>query len=204
MGFIMRDCVRRDEMSVSIKLKAAAYFLLLSCFVVDAHIAVAAKGIIIERVDITHDNGRYSLDADIRYELSEAALEALHSGVGLTLMRTIAVMRPRPLLWDKSIVKEQQSHELSYQALTDQYRLTIGDSALIQTFPTLEAALTEIGTLRDISVPLFGRALREKSEYVGLRAWLDIESLPVPMRLRAYIFSSWRHNSGWYRWRPKQ
>lgn len=165
---------------------------------------VAAQEIVIERVDIAHDNGRYSLDADIRYELSTVALEALHKGVGLTLMHTVAVMQPRPLLWDQPIVKVRHRHELSYQALTDQYRLMVDDSPLIQNFPTLESALAEIGTLRDVAVPLFERALREKNEYVGVRAWLDIESLPVPMRLRAYIWPNWRHNSGWYRWRPNQ
>ena len=160
-----------------------------------------AKGIVIENVNIAHENGRYTLAADIRYELSEVVLEALHKGVALTLMRTVAVVQPRPLLWDQVIVKQRYSHTLSYQALTNQYRLTIDNSPLIQSFPTLESALTEIGTLRDVAVPLFDRALRLKDEYVGIRAWLDIESLPVPMRLRAYIWPKWRHNSGWYRWR---
>ncbi|MBL4851856.1 MAG: DUF4390 domain-containing protein [Gammaproteobacteria bacterium] len=188
---------------MSYKLKTIAYIGLLCCFSI-AHADTRAKEIVVERVDITHDNGRYSLDADIRYELSEPALEALHKGIGLTLIHTIAVMQPRPLLWDRRIAKEQQRHELSYQALTGQYRLIVGDSVLIQNFPTLGSALVEIGTLRDIAVPLFDRALRKNSEYVGIRAWLDIESLPVPMRLRAYIWPDWHHNSGWYRWRPNQ
>ncbi len=188
---------------MSSKLKIVAYSWLLCCFSI-ASAAADIGEIVVERADVTYDNGRYSLDADIRYELSELALEALHKGVDLTLVHTIAVMRPRPLLWDQLIAKEQQRHELSYQALTDQYRLTVSDSVLIQNFPTLESALVAIGTLRDIAVPLFDRALRKNSEYVGIRAWLDIESLPVPMRLRAYIWSDWRHNSGWYRWRPNQ
>jgi len=183
------------------KLKAYSCFFLLSCyFISDA----SAKGIVIENVHIARENGSYALDADIRYELSEVVLEALHKGISLTLMHTIAVMQPRPLLWDQSIVKQRYSHELSYQALTNQYRLTVGDSALIQTFPTLESALAQIGTLRNVAVPLFDRALRKNEEYVGIRAWLDIESVPVPMRLRAYIWPKWRHNSGWYRWRQNQ
>lgn len=180
------------------KLKTySCVFLLSVCCIADA----SAKRIVIERVDIAHENGSYTLDADIRYELSDVVLEALHKGVALTLKHTVAVMQPRPLLWDQPIVKQRYSHQLRYQALTNQYRLTIGDSALIQNFPTLESALAEIGALRNVAVPLFDRALREQEEYVGVRAWLDIESLPVPMRLRAYIWPKWRHNSGWYRWR---
>jgi len=199
MDFIMRVCAKYRQTTVSAKIKAYICFWLLCCFfTLDAN----AKGIVIERVDINHDNGRYALDADITYALTDVALEALHKGVGLTLKLAITVMRPRHVLWDQAIAKEQRSYYLSYQALTDQYRLTVDDSALIQNFPTLVSALTEIGTLRDVAVPLFGRGLRENNEYVRLRAWLDVESLPVPMRLRAYISPEWRHNSGWYQWQP--
>ncbi len=183
---------------MSLTLKTTACFCLLCwCFIVEA----GTKDIVIERVDIRHDNGRYVLDADITYSLSGVAREALHKGVGLTLKLAIAVLRPRPLIWDQVIIKKQRRYYLSYQALTDQYRLNIDDSALIQNFPNLESALAAIGTVRDIAVPLFDRGVRENDEYVGVRAWLDIESLPVPMRLRSYIWPDWRHNSGWYRWR---
>jgi len=201
MDFIMRDCAKYRRTTVSAKIKTYICFwlLCLGCFfALDAN----AKGIVIERVGVNHDNGRYTLDADITYELSDVAREALHKGVGLTFKLAVAVMRPRQVLWDQAIIKERRSYYLSYQALTGQYRLNFDDSPLIQSFPTLDSALAEIGTLRDVPVPLFGRGLRENKEYVELRAWLDVESLPVPMRIRAYIFPEWRHNSGWYRWQP--
>lgn len=161
-----------------------------------------AKGIVVESMKVNHVNGLYTLDADIQYELSDVAQEALHRGVSLTFKLTIAVMVPRPLLWDQPIVKEQRRYVLSHQDLTNQYRLQRGDSPLIQNFPTLNSALSEMGSLRGIAVPLFDRAIREDSEYVGIKTWLDIESLPVPMRLLAYIRPGWRHNSGWSRWEP--
>ncbi len=163
-----------------------------------------AQGIVVQFVEISHDNGRYALDADIQYNLSEVAQEALHKGVALTFKLTIAVLEPRPLVWDQPIISEERSYTLNFQALTNQYRVQRGDSVLLETFPTLNSALSEIGSLRNIEVALFERGLRENNEYVGIRAWLDIESLPVPMRLLAYSQPSWRHNSGWYRWKPNQ
>ena len=166
--------------------------------------AAHAAGIMIESVEVVQDNGSYSLNADVQYDLSDVALEALHKGVELTFKLTIAVLEPRPLVWDEVIISDERSYTISYQALTDQYQMFTGESALIKNFPSLVSALEEMGSLRDIDVALFERGLRENSEYVGVRAWLDIESLPVPMRLLAYSQPDWRHNSGWYKWTPSQ
>ena len=163
-----------------------------------------AAGITIDGLAVDYVNGAYYVNADVDYQLSEPALQALRKGVDLTIKVTIAVMRPRGLLWDRAVATEHRFYQLSYHALTDQYSVSYNDGALQQSFPTLSSAVSELGRLRHVPVPLFDRAVREQREYVRLRAVLDIESLPVPLRLLAYVQPAWHHNSGWQRWTPPQ
>jgi hypothetical protein len=44
--------------------------------------------------------------------------------------------------------------------------------------------------------------LRDGRRYtVRLRGRLDIESLPTPVRLLAYVSSAWDMDNEWYKWR---
>ena len=43
--------------------------------------------------------------------------------------------------------------------------------------------------------------LATSERYEGaLRAWLDIEALPAPLRLLAYLSDDWPLTSEWYTW----
>ncbi len=57
-----------------------------------------------------------------------------------------------------------------------------------------------MGTLSDFPL-LDAQLINEGKRYeVLMQAELDIESLPSPLRLLAYITPSWRLNSDWYTW----
>ena len=68
------------------------------------------------------------------------------------------------------------------------------------TNSTLAGALDAIGRLHDF--PLIDRALlKPPGNYYGrLRASLDIEALPPPLRPVAYLSTDWRLGSTWYAW----
>ena len=67
-------------------------------------------------------------------------------------------------------------------------------------FPTRTAALRFMGRISDF--PLLDRSLLlEDERYEGaLRARLDLETLPAPLRLFAYLSEDWRLSSDWYTW----
>lgn len=145
-------------------------------------------------------DGVYYLDARIDYRLSDKALEALDSGVELTVELQIELSRQRSFMPDPEIATLQQRYLLSYQPLSQRYvvkNLNSGESA---SYATLFSALNNLGRVED--VPLIDAALLDdKARYVvRLRTVLDQNTLPGPLRLFAFWGDSFRLQSKWYSW----
>lgn len=143
----------------------------------------------------------YRLNAEIEFGLSEVALEALHNGVPLTIELEIEVYHEREWMWDETVASLQQRLRLEYHALARQYVVTNLNSGDHSAFPTLQAATDFLGRVQEF--PLLDGSLVEPSDayYARLRASLDIESLPAPLRPVAYLSGDWRLASEWYQWR---
>ena len=146
------------------------------------------------------DGGLYRLNAQIEYHFSKPALEAMQNGVPLTVAIEMAVRRPRSWAWDETVYTINQRFRLEYHTLSRQYLVNNLNSGERRGFPTGNAALQFIGQIHDF--PFLDKGLLLPNErYEGaLRAWLDIESLPVPLRVLAYLSDDWRLTSDWYTW----
>lgn len=144
--------------------------------------------------------GVYRLDARLDYDFSQAALEALANGVPLTLELEMEVRRRRDWVWDETVAALAQRFRLDYHALARQYLVTNLNSGEFKSFPTLSAATLYMGVIDDF--PLLDRSLLAPGEryYGRLRASLDIEALPAPLRPVAYLSGDWRLASEWYTW----
>jgi hypothetical protein len=140
------------------------------------------------------------LDADIRYSLSEKALEALYNGVPLTLELDIRVLRHRRFLWNEEVASLTQRYRLRYHPLTEQYLVKNLNTDHQENYATLNAALEAMGHIENFPM-LDKRLLDSDEDYTAqLRVRLDIEALPAPLRPLAYLSPSWRLSSDWYSW----
>lgn len=159
-----------------------------------------AAGIHVQRVETRVVNDVYMLNARVNLELSSAPLEALENGVPLDLVMDIRVLREIPYWPDERVAVLTQRYRLEYHALSKRYVLTNVNTGVSQTFDHLDEALAALGTIDDY--PLIDRELlRAGEQYTGtLRARLDIEKLPAPLRPLAYLSSQWRLSSDYYRW----
>lgn len=146
------------------------------------------------------EGGVYRLNARIEYHFSGPALEALQNGVPLTVELEMEVRRRRPWLWDETVYALTQRFRLEYHALSRQYLVNNLNSGERRGFSSRTAALQFMGQITDF--PLLDKGLLTPGErYEGaLRAWLDIESLPAPLRLFAYLSDDWRLTSEWRAW----
>ncbi len=146
------------------------------------------------------EGGVYRLNARIEYRLSSAALDALQNGVPLTVDIEMEVRRRRSWLWDETVYALTQRFQLEYHTLSRQYLVSNLNSGERRAFPTQTAALEFMGRIHDF--PLLDRSLLTKNERyeAALRALLDIESLPAPLRLLAYLSDDWRLTSEWRAW----
>lgn len=142
--------------------------------------------------------GQLTASARLDFDLSEEALKALDNGVALNIVVELEVLQERFWLWDRTLIEHSENFRLERQALSKNYLVT--HKYRRRSFLSLEEALQFIGTMSDYPL-LDSSELEAGKHYRGrIRAWLDIESLPAPMRPAAHISASWRLDSGWYEW----
>ncbi|MDM8559450.1 DUF4390 domain-containing protein [Candidatus Parabeggiatoa sp. HSG14] len=143
-------------------------------------------------------NEVYVLNANLSYTLTEMVVEALQNGISLPLTLTIVIERDRWYLWDEKITTLKQRYQIKYYAFRKQYVIKYLNTGIQKTFDNLNIALAHLGQLEDF--PLLDKHLIKGDEHywVYLHTYLDIESLPVPLRPIAYLSSQWRLNSNWF------
>ena len=145
-------------------------------------------------------DGVYLLDADIAVTFSEVSLEALDSGVPLTVLVELDIVQTRKLAWNKRVARLTARNELRIHALSGKYLVKNLSSDVTVSYPTLNEAILALGNLQNIPI-LDSHLLDESKHYqLNLRARLDIEALPSPLRPVAYLSSLWRRSSEWYTW----
>ena len=142
----------------------------------------------------------YRLNTRLSYQLSEEALGALQKGIPLTITLNIEVLRQREYLWAEKIASIEQSYQLSYHALTQQYLVKNLNTGVHTSFLTLKTALDHLSVIENF--PMLDAQLLIPGEqyFARLRTRLNLETLPVPIRVLAYFSSGWRLSSEWYTW----
>ncbi|HAS50319.1 MAG TPA: DUF4390 domain-containing protein [Gammaproteobacteria bacterium] len=147
------------------------------------------------------DGEVYRLNAQIQYRFSGAVQEALKNGVPLIIELEMEVRRQRSWVWDETVYALVQRFRLEYHTLSRKYLVSNLNSGERRAFPTQESALQFMGQMTDF--PFLDKGLLTSNEqYQGaLRAQLDIDALPPPLRLFAYISNDWRLASEWRTWR---
>jgi hypothetical protein len=102
-------------------------------------------------------------------------------------------------MWDKKIGTWSLHAQIRYHALSGLYVVTLKESGDTKTFSTQSSALRYIGTISRVTMPVTPEG-KDEQYILGLRARLDIESLPAPLRPVAYTSSAWRLKTDWTRW----
>ncbi len=150
-------------------------------------------------------DGVFLLDADISFVFSEEALEAIENGVPVTIILEMQVLRERGLIWDKlwwdkEIAQLEGRLRIETRPLSKTYLVRNLNSGELRVFASFGELLVGLGKIRDF--PLLDEHLLGDGGryYLRLRALLDIESLPSPLRPWAYLSALWRLKSDWYQW----
>ena len=163
---------------------------------------VLAAEIEIANPQITASEDGFVVSADFSFELNERLEEAVTKGVVLYFVTEFEMTRPRWYWLDEKVVSRNQTHRLSFHALTRQYRLSKG--GLHQSFDTLSEALGVLSRLRNWGV-IDGRAekpvVQAGDTYMAaLRMRLDINQLPRPFQISALGNKDWSLASEWKVW----
>lgn len=146
--------------------------------------------------------GVYYLDADVEYQLSQVAQEALDNGVPLYVELEINVIQPHwwSWWWDDVVAELTQRYRLQYHALSQRYVLTAINSGESRSFRRPRAMLAELGKIQGLPV-IDAELLQPAQQYlVRAQARLDLDALPRPLRTIVYLSPEWHLVSDWHQW----
>ncbi len=170
----------------------------------------AGAGLKVAEVNARLTPGALALTGQLDIELPPRVEQALSKGIELPLRIELRLKRARRFLWDPTVAAWTLERRLRYHALSNQYMVDIvgggagsgGEAAaapLVESYGSLLHALKALGHL-DLQLALPPPAAPAQAHRVELRASLDIEALPAPLRPVAYTSSAWHLDSGWTTW----
>lgn len=176
--------------------------LILFCATISLPLHAGEHGIEIDRASLTRETPKspYVLNAEIHYQLSETAIEALQNGVALTMNVLLKIQQPRDWLWSKTIYQSRLTFRLRFRTLTRIYQVVNVDTGQEANYSSLDTAVRALGHLEGMPLkPVVEIAATDPLE-ASLKAQLNIEALPLPMRPLAHVSPSWHHSSDWFSW----
>jgi hypothetical protein len=162
--------------------------------------AAVAGDFAVEDVKTRLADGTLVMDANVRYEFSERALEALDNGVPLTVEVHLQVRAAGDWIWQESLLDRRLRYRIRYKPLSERYLVSQWPGEAGRTYVTRDAAVTALGELRDIPLLSRERLAPEQDYELHVRVSLDVEELPLPLRPMAYLYPSWKQSSKWTTW----
>ena len=158
------------------------------------------QGFVVEHATLRPAGGTWVADARIDFAFSEDNLEAMSNGVALTVIVDIEVRRERGKWWDETLAARELRYRIETSVLTGRYRVRNLTDGSARNYRSLEEMMESLGHLESIPVIARERLSTDARHGARIRARLDIEALPSPLRPIAYLSPMWRLNSGWFEW----
>jgi hypothetical protein len=145
------------------------------------------------------DGGVFLLHARVDYPDNPAIRDALRDGITLTFDLDTRVERERRLWFDAEVVALTLRRELAYHAVSERFVVRDVRSGDQQSFPTLEEALKQLGTVD--GWPILVEPQLDGGQYhVSVRAGVRRGRLPSSLRALMFWTDDWHRTSEWYSW----
>jgi len=144
------------------------------------------------------DETGQSVTAGFAVTLGPRLEDAVGRSVPLHFRFEFDLTRKRRYWIDEHIAGRMINYRLSYQALTRQYRLSVG--SLHQNFETLDEALRTLGRVGRLHIVDKAALLTGETYTAAVRLSLDHTQLPKPLQIDALADPDWRLETKTLRW----
>ena len=158
---------------------------------------VSAEGIKIKSFELERSDNDWLLSATFQIELSPGLEDAVQKGVVLYFQTEFDLTRSRWYWFDEKSVLVQRQTRLSYQPLTQQYR--IASEGFTFSAKSMSEALQAVGSIGGWRVMENSQLDPGKSYTASMRMNLDLSKLPKPFQVNALNNRDWNVSSDWYR-----
>jgi hypothetical protein len=180
-------------MSRRIKQFLFFFMMVLSVF----STAVSAEGIKLKSFELEKADSDWLLNASFQIELSPGLEDAVQKGVVLYFQTEFDLTRSRWYWFDEKSVLVQRQTRLSYQPLTQQYR--IASEGFTFSAKTISEALQAVGSVGGWRIMDNAQLDPSRAYIAALRMTLDLSKLPKPFQVNALNNRDWNVSSDWYR-----
>ncbi|HES76985.1 MAG TPA: DUF4390 domain-containing protein [bacterium] len=166
--------------------------------------AVQAGGVSVTRAVTELRENALWLDADAQLELFKDQQDALQSGVALVFAWDVVIEQDRGWWGTREASTNAWRARIEYHALSQLYRVlwssSAGESLEPESYTSLAAAVDNVSHPRELWLAP-ASAIPMPGTYRGrARLRLVHDSLPLPIRPRAFFASHWQLSSEWYLW----
>ena len=159
--------------------------------------AASAEGIKIQSAELERVDSDWLLNATFKIDLTPGLEDAVQKGVVLFFQAEFDLTRSRWYWFDEKATLAQRQTRLSYQPLTQQYR--IASEGFSFSAKTIFEALQAVGSIGDWRVIDNNQIDPSKSYTAALRMTLDLSKLPKPFQVNALNNRDWNVSSDWLR-----
>lgn len=170
--------------------------LLLCVFMATGHAEPALpEGEQITRVEPVVRDGKLYIDADVQFEVTGDLRNAAQKGVPIYFTADLEIVSKRWWWFDDTVVNDQKTWRIVYNALTRQWRVGTGELSLPES--SLDDALSLVRNIRGWDVATI-QDLEPGTLYEGrIRVRLDTSLLARPFQVDAFNSSAWSLATPW-------
>lgn len=156
------------------------------------------SSIAIENYRFDREDDDILFSAQLAIDLDEELRSALLNGIKLNFFLETAVRVPRYRWIELEALSRKHRFELQFHNLSRKFVVRHVNNKSLVSFFTLSAALEHLEILE--ALPILQRnELEGLSDYrLRFRYQLDVEQLPLPIKVHALTHSNWRLSSAWH------
>jgi len=180
---------------MSRRIKQLIFLLLMALGLLST--TVSAEGIKIKSFELERVDTDWLLSATFKIDLSPGLEDAVEKGVVLYFQTEFDLTRSRWYWFDEKPAVVQRQTRLSYQPLTQQYR--IASEGFTFSAKSMSEALQAVGSIGGWKVIDSSQLDSNKSYTASMRMTLDLSKLPKPFQVNALNNRDWNVSSDWYR-----
>ena len=148
-----------------------------------------------KKITLVPSDKVWLLSAEINLELSPALEQLVKKGVTLHFVTEFQLTKGRWYWFDEKVVDVQRTSKISYQALTDQYRVTLGSVTI--TAANLKQAMGAVSSIDDWAVIEQPMVSPNQTYVAAIRMKLDTNQLAKPFQVNAINSKAWNLQSEW-------
>ena len=164
--------------------------------------SASSFGFLVNSADSEIRDAVVLITANVSIEFTDVVVEALESGIPITLETEIRVYRVRDGIWDKRVATKRILEQVHYRTFPVTYVVKSADPAIAGAYSRYSEAIAALGGTRVYQVQLPEKDFAADTPTdlrSAIKISLDRTKLPGALRMQSYFNNAWRLKTKWFK-----